>query len=310
MVDDRQVRGVVEGDALLAVVDVEVVGDHVLAEHEAVAEALRGDVVQNVVVVLVVRHDQPRDVAGIVEQFLFEFGVPDVLGQAELRVLDVRARHVAEVDGALRRVHLVFVEFDGELEIEDRERVDAEPSRVAVALRRGQDRPGARRGVVLLGRRPVREDPDVDPALTAEPGRIVVAVVLRPHLIGIEEFAGHLPLQLDVVDPHRDIELRAQRAPVDLLDPRGRDAVAPARVGEEQFSPAAFGKEVDALLDRGGVVGHAVADRAELKHRITERSHREYLRKMIVIAAVPGTPRPGAGRRNRRAPVPPRRRGV
>ena len=42
-----------ECDALLAVVDVEVVRNHVFAQHKSIVEALRGDVAQRVVVVLV-----------------------------------------------------------------------------------------------------------------------------------------------------------------------------------------------------------------------------------------------------------------
>ena len=42
-----------EGDTLLAVVDVEVVRNHMFAQHKAIAKALRSDVAQRVVVVLV-----------------------------------------------------------------------------------------------------------------------------------------------------------------------------------------------------------------------------------------------------------------
>ena len=42
-----------ERDAFLAVMDVEVIGDDMFAEDEAIAEALRGDAAQRVVVVLI-----------------------------------------------------------------------------------------------------------------------------------------------------------------------------------------------------------------------------------------------------------------
>ena len=84
VIDDREVRGVVKSDALLAVMHVEIIGDDVFTQNEAVAETLHGDVVQNVVVVLIVGGDQSRDVTGIWLQFFSEIGVSDVLGQAEL----------------------------------------------------------------------------------------------------------------------------------------------------------------------------------------------------------------------------------
>ena len=46
-------RAIVEGDSLLAVVDVELIRHHVLSQDKAVTEALTGNVVQKVVIVLV-----------------------------------------------------------------------------------------------------------------------------------------------------------------------------------------------------------------------------------------------------------------
>ena len=64
-----------EGDALLAVVYVEVVCDHVLARNDAVAVTLNSDVAKDVVVILVARKDESRGVAGIVQKLLAEDGI-------------------------------------------------------------------------------------------------------------------------------------------------------------------------------------------------------------------------------------------
>ena len=66
--DPREVRGIVEDDGLLAVVRVEVVGDDVLAEDEAVLEALDGDVAENLLVVLVAGGVESDRVTGAFEE--------------------------------------------------------------------------------------------------------------------------------------------------------------------------------------------------------------------------------------------------
>ena len=100
----------------------------VFAEDEAVAEALRGDAAQRVVVVLVTRHHEADGVAGIGLQLFTEIRVADVVVQAELRIRHVGAGDVLQVDGALRGIHAVVVEMDTEFEIGDGEGCQAEMS--------------------------------------------------------------------------------------------------------------------------------------------------------------------------------------
>ena len=128
VVDDGQMGRVVERDAFLAVVDVEIIRDDVFAEDEAVAEALRGDAAQRVVVVLVARHHEADGVAGIGLQLFTEIRVADVVVQAELRIRHVGTGDVLQVDGALRGIHAVVVEMDTEFKIGDGEGCQAEMS--------------------------------------------------------------------------------------------------------------------------------------------------------------------------------------
>lgn len=58
---------------------IQIIRDHMLAEHKAVAEPLYGYIAQNIVVVLVAGGDQPRRMAGIVLQHLFLHRIADVL---------------------------------------------------------------------------------------------------------------------------------------------------------------------------------------------------------------------------------------
>ena len=78
MVDNGHMGAIVEGDALLAVVYIEIVGNNVLARDKTVAVALNSDVANDVVVVLIAREDESRGVAGIVQKLLAEDGIADV----------------------------------------------------------------------------------------------------------------------------------------------------------------------------------------------------------------------------------------
>ena len=92
--DDRKVRAIVEGNAVLAVVDIEIVGHHVLAENKTVFEALRGDISHHVVVILVARHHQTHRVAGIFQQFLFQHRIAHILIETELAIADPNTGNV------------------------------------------------------------------------------------------------------------------------------------------------------------------------------------------------------------------------
>ena len=86
MVDHGKVRRIVEHNAVLAIVDIEIVRHHVLTQHQAIAEPLHRHVVQHLIVVLVSRHHQPHGVAGIrLERFL-ENRIAHVVIEAELRI--------------------------------------------------------------------------------------------------------------------------------------------------------------------------------------------------------------------------------
>ena len=78
VIDDREVRAIVEGDALLTVMYVEVVGDHVFTRDDAIAVALNSDVAKDVIIILVARKDEPCGVAGIVQKLLAKDGITDV----------------------------------------------------------------------------------------------------------------------------------------------------------------------------------------------------------------------------------------
>jgi len=119
VVYDGQMGGVMERDAFLAIVDVEVVSDDMFAEDEAIAEALCGDAAQRVVVVLIARHHEADGVAGIGLQLFTKKCVADVVVQAELRIRHMGARDILQIDGTLRGIHTVVVEMDAELQIGD-----------------------------------------------------------------------------------------------------------------------------------------------------------------------------------------------
>lgn len=268
VVDDGQVRAIMEGDALLAVMHIQVIRHHVLAQHEAVAEALRRQIVEDVVVVLIAGSDETRRVAGIGLQFLPLQRIADLLGQAELAVRHMDAGHVLQVHRALGRVHFIVIERHAELQIGDGELGCAEVSLAGISFRRGDNGPRARGGIMLLGRFPVRENAGVVTAHRAEQRGIVVVLygLHGAHDVGIEQAAGHFALQHDVRAHRRDDQLRAQRPALVLLNGRRSDAVAALGKGEQNLSAAPFRGKVDGCLDRGGIVMDAVTFGAEVKH--------------------------------------------
>ena len=79
VVYDGQMGGVMERDAFLAIVDVEVVSDDMFAEDEAIAEALCGDAAQRVVVILIDGHHEAYGVAGIGLQLFTEIRVANII---------------------------------------------------------------------------------------------------------------------------------------------------------------------------------------------------------------------------------------
>jgi hypothetical protein len=73
-----KVRTIVECDAFLAVVNVEIVCNHVLTRNKTIAVALNSYVSQYVVIVLIARKDESCSVAGIVQKLLAKDGITDV----------------------------------------------------------------------------------------------------------------------------------------------------------------------------------------------------------------------------------------
>ena len=161
VIDDGEVGAIVERETVFAVVNVKVVGDHVLAEHEAVLEALSGDVAENVIVILIARGHKSHSVAGILQQFLFEQRITDAFIEAKLAIADPYAGNILQICGTLSGIHLVRVHFDTEFKIRHRKLREAEMSLAAVALGSGYDRPRAFRGIVYLGSLPIRKQTGV-----------------------------------------------------------------------------------------------------------------------------------------------------
>ena len=304
VVDHGEMGRVEKGERVLAVVDVEVARDDVLAHDEAVAEALHGHVVQHLVVVLVAREHEADRVAGIGLELLAEPRVADVVPQAELAVADVDAGDVLQVAGADRRIHLFMVELHAELEVRDGDLGRGEAAPAAVPLDAAEQGPRTRGRIMLLGRVPVAEEAGVGHAHRAERRRPETTLhrLLRPNLVGIEQLAGHLALEVEVdVPERRNDELRAARPPIREFARRRGDAVALRRIGDHDLAAALRGRRVDGGLDRGGVVGDAVALRAEVAyiHGGEQRSGRaerdeegkrfnEFHGGIIVDSAIPG----------------------
>ena len=91
VIDDGEVGAIVECETVFAVVNIEIIGNHVLAEYKAVLESLNGDVAENVIVILISRGHKSDCVAGILLQFLFEQRITDAFIEAKLAIADPNA---------------------------------------------------------------------------------------------------------------------------------------------------------------------------------------------------------------------------
>ena len=98
VVDDGQVGAVVEGQSLLAVVDVEIIRHQMLTADDAVAEALYRRIADDVVVVLVAGEDQTGGVAGVGHQLLAQNCIAHLLAQAELAAAPPESLFLAGLD--------------------------------------------------------------------------------------------------------------------------------------------------------------------------------------------------------------------
>ena len=120
VVDHREVGAIVKGQPLLTVVDVKVIGHHVLAADKVVAKALDGHISQYIVVVLIPGGDQPCRMAGIGHQLLTEIGVSHLLPEAELGIGHAYAADVLQIDRRLCGVHFFMIDGRAEFQIGNR----------------------------------------------------------------------------------------------------------------------------------------------------------------------------------------------
>ncbi len=103
-----------ERDAFFTIMYIKVIRDDVFAENETIAEALRSDTAQRIVVVLIAGHHEADGVARIRLELFTEKCVAYVVVQTELRIRHMGARDVLQIDGALCGIHAVVVEMDAE----------------------------------------------------------------------------------------------------------------------------------------------------------------------------------------------------
>ena len=208
---------------------------------------------------------------GVRLKLLAECRIADIVIQAELRIRDMGARDVLEVDGALDRVHLLVVEVDAELKVGDGEVGDAEMPLAGIAFGCGQNGVRALLRVVDFRGLPVREKEGVVVANLAElRGLENLAAVHLPDDIGVQQTAWHLTLQKDVVRARRNDQLCAQSPPIVFLLRRRGDAVAIRRVGEADSPAATSCTIVDGTLNRLRVIRQAIALRAKIQNIETE----------------------------------------
>lgn len=265
--DRREMRRVVKDDAFLAVVHIEIVGDNMLAENDSVAEPLHGDVVDDLVVVLIARHHKADRMTGIRLERLAENSIADIVVEAELRIAHDRAGGVLQIDAAAARIHHILVEMRAKFKILYRYERDRKPAAAAVAFDGREDRPRPRGRIALFRGRPVGKKARVGHSHVAESRRRVVVLdrFHRAHLIGIKKLARHLALECDVKAAlRRNHQLPAARPSVDKLFRGTRDAVALGRIGNYDLAAALRGNRVDRRLDSRRIVGDAVALRAEI----------------------------------------------
>ena len=158
VIDHGDMRAVVQNDAFLAVMNVDVIRDDVLTDHETVLEALNGYASDHVVVILVARHHETDRVTGVLLQFNAKYRVADGFQKTELAVHDVNAACILQIDRGLGGIHLISAHGYRKFQIGQRNQRRAEFASAGSALRCRKNRVGARVGIVLLGGFPVRED--------------------------------------------------------------------------------------------------------------------------------------------------------
>ena len=265
--DRREMRRVVKDNPLLAVVHIKVIGDDMFAENKAIAKTLHGDVVDDLIVVLIARHHKADRMTGIRLERLAEYRISDIIIKAELRIAHDCAGGILEIHAAAARIHHILVEMRAEFKILYRHERDGKTAAAAVAFDGREDRPRPRGRIALFRGRPVGKKARVGHSHVAESRRRVVVLdrLHRAHLIGIKKLARHLALKCDVKALlGRNHQLPAAGFAVDKLFRGTRDAVALGRIGNYDLAAALRGHRVDRRLDSRRIVGDAVALRAEI----------------------------------------------
>lgn len=178
------------------------------AEDEAVAEALRGDAAQRVVVVLVAGHHEADGVAWIRLELFAQKRISDVVIQTELRICYMGAGDILQIDGALCGIHAVVVEMDTEFEIGDGETCQAEMSFTRIAFGSGENGVGAFFRIMDFWGLPVGEKERVVISHSAElRGAEYLGAVRETNDVGVEETAWHFAFEKDVMAARRDDKL-------------------------------------------------------------------------------------------------------
>ncbi len=248
-----------ERDAFFTIMYIKVIRDDVFAEDETVAEALRGDAAQRVVVVLIAGHHEADSVAWIRLELFAEKCVAYVVVQTELRIRHMGAGDVLQIDGALCGIHAVMVEMDSEFEIGDGETCQAEMSFARIAFGCGENSVGAFLRIMDFRGLPVREKECVVVSERAElRGAEDLRAVCASDDVGVEQTARHFAFKKDVVLAGGDDKLCSDRATVVCFNRWRRDAVTVGAEREENASSAAFRAKIDGALDGLCIVGDAV----------------------------------------------------
>ena len=123
-----------KNDSLLAVVNVKIVRNNVLAQNEPVLKSLNRNIAENIVVILISRHHKSYRIAGIFKQFLSKNGISHVFIQAELAIAHPHTADILKIRRALGGVHLVLVQMYAKLEIRHGKMRQTEMSLAPVAL--------------------------------------------------------------------------------------------------------------------------------------------------------------------------------
>ena len=173
-----------------------------------------------------------------------------------------------EVCRGSRRVHLVTVKVNPDLEVGERQYRHRELSGAGVPFRRCDHGPRTFLRVGDLRRVPRGMEHRVDVAVGAEHRRAetILLAALWAHLVRIQELARHLALKPDVVpETGRYHELGADEPAVRGVFASWRSDEVSVR-GERKVKLAASARReiIETGLYRRGVVGDAVALRAEV----------------------------------------------